>query len=85
MNYAATWGGMVPHRWGCAMPQGDGVGTRRPVCTSPISKTLAFASPVTIDVAARWAAYLVNTRSPFNSWEDWRNVSTSTVSCSRKQ
>jgi len=45
-------GGLVPHRWSCTMPQGDGVGTQSPTWTSPISETwtavwhLLLASPV---------------------------------------
>ena len=31
--------GLVPHRWGCAMSQSDGVSTQSPTWTTPISET----------------------------------------------
>jgi len=33
----APGGGLVPRRWGYTMPQDDGVGTQRPIWTTPIS------------------------------------------------
>jgi len=54
--------------------QGDGVGTRGPTWTTPISGhgqhfDIFFPSyyQVSIDVIAGWAASPVYTRSPFNS------------------
>ena len=71
--------------------QGDGVGTRHPTWTTPISRhgqqfDIYFPNyyQVPVDVTAGWAASLVNTRLLYlYSWVDWKNVSK--VSCSRKQ
>ena len=77
-------GGLVPHRWGCTMYQGSGVGTGSPTWITHItgSKTWTVVYfPRPIDVTAGWAASLVNTR--YYPFVYWSNVSK--VFCLRKQ
>jgi len=67
---------LVPCRWHV---QCDGVGAQSPnwpLADMDSSLTLIpsyYQAP--IDVTARWSVSLVDTKSPFNSWVNWSNVS----------